>query len=84
MLRVLSICSRGTPELVPHCVKFTVGTGERSVPGLASMTIRNVPPPPEKICGVGPGTYGVGVGNPEQSHNGAEQYTQPSLVARPK
>jgi len=84
MFRVLSICRRGTPELVPHWVKFTVGTGERSLPGLASMTIRNVPPLPEKICGVGPGTYGVRVGNPEQSHPGLVQYTQPSLVARPK
>jgi hypothetical protein len=61
MLRALSICTRGTPELVPHWVKFAVGTGERSVPGLASMTMRNVPPSPENICGVGPGTYGVGV-----------------------
>jgi hypothetical protein len=80
----LSICRLGIPEAAPQCVKFAVGTRTPLLPGLASTTIRNVPPLPEKICGVGPGTYGVGVGHPEQSHPGLVQYTQPSLVARPK
>lgn len=80
----LSICTLGIPDAAPHCVKFVVATGSKLFPGLASTTIRNVPALLEKICGVGPGTYGVGVGPPEQSHKGVVQYAQPSLVARPK
>ncbi len=48
------------------------------------MTMRKVPPSPEKICGVGPGTYGVGDGKPVQSQPGLIQNTQPSVVASPK
>jgi hypothetical protein len=86
MFAVLSICRFGTTELAGHryCWKFGVATKRPLLPGRASTTMRNVPPFPEKICGVGPGTYGVGVGQPEQSHPGLAQYTQPSLVARPK
>ncbi len=84
MVREPSICRAGSPFANPHWTFGDVVTACRLVPALASMTMRNVPPSSEKICGVGPGVYGVGVGNPVQSHPGFWQNTQPSLVAIPK
>ena len=55
MSRVPSICRAGA-DASPHATLGSVVTACPLDPGLASTTMRNWPPLPEKIWGVGPGT----------------------------